>query len=301
VEPKQTVQLRKDAPVQNALTVDVEDYYHVSAFERWIPRAAWDGLESRVERSTWKILHILEKAGVRATFFILGWVAKNCPALVRGIRRAGHEIGCHSFWHRLVYEQTPQQFREDLRRACGTLESITGQRILAYRAPSFSIVKRSLWALDVLIEEGIHIDSSIYPTYHPRYGLPGTPLQPHRIHRPTGSLWECPPPVHRIAGYPLAVGGGGYLRLFPYSWTRHWLRKVHRAGRPSVVYLHPWELDPEQPRFAFGRLRTFRHYVNLHRTEERLTRLLGDFQFGTLSEMLASRHGVRFEAVAGAA
>jgi polysaccharide deacetylase family protein (PEP-CTERM system associated) len=301
VEPKRPVHLRTNATIRNALTIDVEDYYHVSAFERWIPRAAWDGLESRVERSTWKILHILEQAGVRATFFVLGWVAKNCPALVRAIRRGGHEIGCHSFWHRLVYEQTPQQFREDLRRGRGILESITGQRVLAYRAPSFSIVKRSLWALDVLIDEGFSLDSSIYPTYHPRYGLPGSPLRPHRIQRPTGSLWECPPPVHRFFGYPLAVGGGGYLRLFPYSWTRHWLQKVNRAGRPNVVYFHPWELDPEQPRFAFGWRRTFRHYVNLHRTEERLTRLLKDFRFGTLSEMLAVGHGVHFETAGSAA
>jgi polysaccharide deacetylase family protein (PEP-CTERM system associated) len=291
----QPIQLGQKGPVQNALTVDVEDYYHVSAFEKWIPREAWDGLESRVERSTWKILHILDRAGVSATIFMLGWVAKNCPSLVRAIHRAGHQIGCHSFWHRLVYEQTTQQFREDLRRARGTLESMIGQRVLAYRAPSFSITKRSLWAIDVLIEEGFRIDSSIFPTYHPRYGLPGTPLSPHRIQRPTGTLWECPPPVCRVLGYPLPVGGGGYLRLFPYTWTRHWLRKVNYAGRPTVVYLHPWELDPEQPRFAFGRLRTFRHYVNLHRTEERLTRLLKDFSFGTLSEMLAIQYGVRNE------
>jgi polysaccharide deacetylase family protein (PEP-CTERM system associated) len=301
VEPKRAVQLRKDATIRNALTIDVEDYYHVSAFERWIPRDAWDGLESRVERSTWKILHLLEKADVQATFFILGWVAKNCPALVRAIRRAGHEIGCHSYWHRLVYEQTPSQFREDLRRARGVLEGVTGQRVLAYRAPSFSITKRSLWALDVLIEEGFRVDSSIYPTYHPRYGLPGAPLRPHRIERPTGSLWECPPPVHRFFGYPLAVGGGGYLRLFPYTLTRHWLRKANRAGRPNVVYLHPWELDPDQPRFAFGRLRTFRHYVNLHKAEGRLSRLLEDFRFGTLTDMLSAQHGVRDEVAAGAA
>jgi polysaccharide deacetylase family protein (PEP-CTERM system associated) len=295
VHPSQAIPSRQKAVLQNALTIDVEDYYHVSSFERWIPREAWDGLESRVERSTWKILHILDRAGVRASFFVLGWVAKNCPSLVRAIHRAGHEIACHSFWHRLVYEQTPQQFREDLRRGRGILESMTGQRVLAYRAPSFSITKRSLWALDVLIEEGFRIDSSIFPTYHPRYGLPGTPLSPHRIQRPTGSLWECPPPVCRVLGYPLPVGGGGYLRLFPYSWTRHWLRKVNAAGRPNVVYLHPWELDPEQPRFAFGRLRTFRHYVNLRRTEERLSSLLQDFRFGTLSEMLAILHGLRNE------
>jgi polysaccharide deacetylase family protein (PEP-CTERM system associated) len=277
--------------VLNALTVDVEDYYHVSAFETCVDRASWDDYEPRVAAGTRKILDALDDAGVRGTFFVLGWVAERHPELVRTIHAAGHEVGCHSFWHRLVYEQTPEAFREDLRRARDLLEDLTGSPVRAYRAPSFSIIRRSLWALDILIEEGFAIDSSIYPTHHDRYGLAGAPLQPHRIPRPLGEIWEFPMPVYRRLGYPLPVGGGGYLRLYPYAFTRHGLRSINGEGRPFVVYVHPWELDPGQPRLAPGRLRAFRHYVNLHRTEKRLTGLLRDFRFGTVSEVLAGLAG----------
>jgi succinoglycan biosynthesis protein ExoA len=271
----------------NALTIDVEDYYHVSAFEHCVARDDWASLPARVEESTFRLLDCLAEADVRATFFILGWVAERHPALVRAIARAGHEIGCHSYAHRLVYQQAPADFRADLRRGLGVLQDILGKPVVAYRAPSFSITQQSLWALDVLIEEGITIDSSIYPTYHDRYGIPGTPLEPHRIDRPAGSLWEFPPPVWRFLGYPLPAGGGGYFRLFPYALTRLALRRINAAGRPFAAYLHPWELDPQQPRMKPGLLRGFRHYVNLTRTEPRLRQLLCDFPFGTLSEALA--------------
>jgi polysaccharide deacetylase family protein (PEP-CTERM system associated) len=275
----------------NALTIDVEDYYHVSGFEKIVSRNEWDGYESRVAASTLRILALLARAEVRATFYVLGWVAERQPRLVRSIRAAGHEVGCHSYEHRLIYTQTPAEFRADLRRARDVLQDILGEPVTAYRAPSFSITRQSEWALDLLIEEGFTTDSSIYPTHHDRYGLPGTPLGPHAIHRANGSLWEFPPPVWRILGYPLPVGGGGYFRLYPYALTRHGLAAVNRAGRPFAVYLHPWEFDPEQPRLRPGWLRGFRHYVNLHRTESRLGRLLDDFTFGTLSEALARWRG----------
>lgn len=271
----------------NALTIDVEDYFHVSAFDGVIDRAGWDGLESRVGASTEKLLDLLASANVRATFFILGWVAERQPSLVRAVRAAGHEIGCHSYAHRLIYQQTPDEFRADLRRGLRALEDAIGERVTLYRAPSFSITRQSVWALDVLIEEGIRIDSSIYPTHHDRYGIPGTPLEPHRIDRPAGHIWEFPPPVWRCLGYPLPVGGGGYFRLYPYALTRLGLGQINAAGRPFAAYLHPWELDPEQPRVRAGATKRFRHYVNLSRTEERLARMLGDFSFGTLSEALA--------------
>jgi polysaccharide deacetylase family protein (PEP-CTERM system associated) len=206
---------------------------------------------------------------------------------VRAIRSAGHEVGCHSYAHRLIYRQTPEEFRADLRRGIGVLEDTLGEPITLYRAPSFSITKESLWALDVLIEEGIRLDSSIYPTRHDRYGLPGSPAEPYRIDRPAGHLWEFPPPVCRLLGYPLPVGGGGYFRLYPYALTRLALGRINAARRPFAAYLHPWELDPDQPRVAAGRSARFRHYVNLDRTEGRLMRLLADFPFGTLSEALA--------------
>ncbi len=214
-------------------------------------------------------------------------MAERQPDLVRAIRAAGHEVGCHGYAHRLIYEQTPQQFRVDLRLARLVLEDILGEKVTAYRAPSFSVTRRSLWALDVLLEEGFRFDSSIYPTHHDRYGIAGTPLGPHRIERSGGVLWEFPPPVWRLLKYPLPVGGGGYFRLYPYALTRRGLRSINAAGRPFAVYLHPWEFDPEQPRLRPGALRAFRHYVGLRRTEDRLVRLLKDFRFGTMSEALA--------------
>jgi polysaccharide deacetylase family protein (PEP-CTERM system associated) len=275
-------------PVLNALTIDVEDYYHVSAFEKCVKRADWGQYESRVVASTRRILDLLDECGVRATFFVLGWVADQHPELVRAIHAAGHEVGCHGYWHRLIYEQTPDAFREDLCRARDALQDITGERVSAYRAPSFSVTKGSLWALDVLIEEGFTIDSSIYPTRHDRYGLAGAPREPHRVVRPAGELWEFPMPVCRVLGYPLPVGGGGYFRLYPYALTRRGLRAINARGLPFATYLHPWELDPEQPRLAVGRLKAFRHYVNLRRTEGRLVRLLSNFKFGTMTAALAA-------------
>jgi succinoglycan biosynthesis protein ExoA len=277
----------KRAPLLNALTIDVEDYYHVSAFETCVKRSDWEHFESRVAGSTQRILDILDAVSVRATFFVLGWVAERHPELVRAIHAAGHEVGCHGYWHHLIYEQTPADFREDLCRARDAIQDVVGERVSAYRAPSFSITPRSLWALDILIEEGFTIDSSIYPTYHDRYGMAGTPLEPHRVERPAGEIWEFPLAVYRCLGYPLPIGGGGYFRLYPYAFTRHGLRAINAQGRPFVTYLHPWELDPEQPRLAPGRLKAARHYVNLQRTEARLGRLLRDFPLGTLSEALA--------------
>jgi polysaccharide deacetylase family protein (PEP-CTERM system associated) len=277
--------------VVNALTVDVEDYFQVSAFEDRVPRSDWTEHESRVGANTRVILDSLAAAGVRGTFFVLGWVAEKFPELVRAIHDAGHEIGSHGFWHRRVYTQTPREFRNDLRRSRETLEVVTGERVAAYRAPSFSITRRSLWALDILLEEGFTLDSSIFPTYHDRYGIPGAPLTPFRLERPAGTLREVPPTVHRVFGYPLPVGGGGYFRLYPYWFTRSALRAINAGGRSAVVYLHPWEVDPEQPRLPASRVTTFRHYVNLSRTRERLDRLLHDFAFGTLSAVFAQESG----------
>jgi polysaccharide deacetylase family protein (PEP-CTERM system associated) len=273
-------------PILNALTVDVEDYYQVTGFENCVFRSEWDQWESRVVASTETVLETL-RPGVRGTFFILGWVAERFPKLVRAIYAEGHEIGCHGFWHRIVYQQAPEEFRHDLRRARDVLQDVVGVPVTAYRAPSFSITRRSLWALDILIEEGFTCDSSIFPTVHDRYGLLEAPLQPHRICRPTGCLWEFPLPVYRWLGHPWPIGGGGYLRLYPYALTRHGLRSINAQGRPFAVYVHPWELDPDQPQLTPGLFRAFRHYVNLGQTRARLVRLLQDFRFGTMREVLA--------------
>lgn len=292
---KQRTTMIAPRPLLNALTIDVEDYFHVSAFDRCLSRDQWDDMPVRVGDSTRILLDRLAVAGVRGTFFILGWVAERNPALVRAIRNAGHEIGCHGYAHRLIYEQTPQEFRADLRQARLLLEDILGERVVAYRAPSFSITKRSLWALDILLEEHFLFDSSIYPTYHDRYGIAGTPPHPHNIEREGGNLWEFPPPVWGLMKYPLPVGGGGYFRLYPYGLTRRGLRAINAAGRPFAVYLHPWEFDPDQPRLRPGILSAFRHYVGLRRTEERLVRLLKDFRFGTLTEAMGEWLGSRSE------
>jgi polysaccharide deacetylase family protein (PEP-CTERM system associated) len=271
----------------NALTIDVEDYYQVTGFEKCVFRADWDRLESRVVANTHAVLDLLRSGGVHGTFFILGWVAERFPGLIRQIHAEGHEIGCHGFWHRVVYQQAPDEFRHDLQRARDALQDIIGVPVTAYRAPCFSITRRSLWALDILVEESFTCDSSIFPTVHDRYGLPDAPLEPHRIRRPAGSLWEFPLPVLRRLGHPWPIGGGGYFRLYPYSLTRYGLRSINAEGRSFAAYIHPWELDPDQPQLALGPVRAFRHYVNLGRTKSRLEKLIRDFRFGPIRQVLA--------------
>lgn len=277
-----------DTAVVNALTVDVEDYFHVSAFEGHVSRAAWENFESRVCRNTERLLSMFEEAKVSATFFVLGWVAERHPALVRAIAQSGHEIASHGFSHTLVYEMTPEVFREDVRRAKAVLEAISGTPVLGYRAPSYSITRDSLWALDVLASEGHVYDSSIFPIYHDRYGMPECPRHPHRFGLEFGEIWEFPGSTVRWGGQNLPIGGGGYFRLLPYAWTRWGIEYVNRVERrPVIFYLHPWEIDPEQPRVAAPFLSRFRHYRNLEKTEARLRRLLDQFRFGTAFDVLS--------------
>lgn len=275
--------------VVNAMTVDVEDYFHVSVFDGTFPRHDWMHLESRVDANTERLLAIFEARGVRATFFVLGWVAERFPALVQRIATLGHEIASHGYAHRLVYDQTPSTFRADVRRAKGLLEDVSGRPVIGFRAPSYSITPRSLWALDILIEEGYRYDTSIFPIRHDRYGIPLSPRHAYVLDRPGGSLVEVPASTVACGPFNLPVAGGGYFRILPYEWTRWGISQVNRKeGKPAVFYLHPWEIDPDQPRLAAGRLGRFRHYRNLHRTESRLQRLLDDFAFGTLQSMLAT-------------
>lgn len=276
------------ADTVNALTVDVEDYYQVTAFEHCIDRRQWDQYESRVVRNTERLLTMLEKHAVRGTFFVLGWVAERFPDLVRSIHRAGHELGTHSYWHRLVYELTPEAFHEDLVRSCDVLEQITGVKVTAYRAPSFSITQKSLWALPILSEHGIDHDSSIFPVRHDRYGMPSAPRFVHRLSGAAWPMLEFPPSVMRLGGQNIPVGGGGYFRLYPLSWTTWCLRTINtRHAQPFMFYVHPWEVDPDQPRIAgTGRLKRWRHCVNLQSTEQKLDVLLGRFRFGTLSQAI---------------
>ena len=274
--------------VLNALTIDVEDYYHVSAFDGPGKRDRWGAFESRVSASTDRLLDVLDRVGVKATFFVLGWVAERHPDLVRRIARAGHELASHGFFHQLVYDLTPEAFRDDLRRAQDAISRACGVEVKGYRAPSFSITGRSLWALDVLAEEGYTFDSSIYPIRRDRYGMPGAPRFVHEIVRPAGRLIEVPPSTVRFAGATVPVLGGGYFRLYPFAWTERALLDLNgRERQPAVVYLHPWEVDPGQPRQSGSLLSTFRHYVNLSRTEDRLERLVRSHAFGRIADVLA--------------
>jgi polysaccharide deacetylase family protein (PEP-CTERM system associated) len=278
--------------IVNAMSVDVEDYFQVSAFDRVVDRASWDGRESRVVAYTRRLLDLFDEFGVKATFFVLGWVAERQRALVRDIDARGHEIASHGYSHRLVYEQTPAEFREDVRRAKRLLEDASGKPVAGYRAPSYSITKLSLWALDVLVDEGYRYDSSIFPIRHDRYGIPDSPRAPYVIRGGTSPLVEVPASAARLAGVNLPVAGGGYFRLLPYGWTRWGIGRINAVERRAAVfYLHPWEVDPEQPRLHASALSRFRHYRNLDQTEPRLRRLLRDFAFGPVSHLAAGLAG----------
>jgi polysaccharide deacetylase family protein (PEP-CTERM system associated) len=275
------------APVRNGMSIDVEDYFHVSVFDGLVPRSRWAEMESRVYANTVRLLDLFDEFDVRATFFILGWVADRHPELVRDIAKRGHEIASHGYNHRLIYDQTPADFRLDVRRAKQLLEDIAGCRVDGYRAPSFSITPRSLWALEILIEEGYSYDTSIFPIRHDRYGIPSSARHPYVIRRPAGTLREVPASTVWIGSANLPMGGGGYFRILPYAWTRWGIARVNAQEQaPVVFYLHPWEVDPQQPRIPVGRLSRFRHYRNLDKTESRLRQLLTDFAFGTVADLL---------------
>lgn len=274
----------------NALTIDVEDYYHVSAFESVARFEDWDRYESRVERNTRRILDLLEDHQTRATFFVLGWIAERQPKLIREIQERGHEVASHGYSHRRIYTQTPDQFREETRRSKQILEDIIGRPIIGYRAASYSITMQSLWALEILVEEGFRYDSSIFPIFRDRYGIPGFPRFPHRVQVNGSDLMEYPLSTVRIGGINVPIAGGGYLRLFPYGLTRWGLRAINeREKQPAIVYLHPWEIDPDQPRIHGGLLSSFRHYVNLDGTEAKLISLLKEFKFESLGTLFLGR------------
>jgi polysaccharide deacetylase family protein (PEP-CTERM system associated) len=286
VRPAATV---SDEPIVNAMSIDVEDYFHVSVFDGIVPRHQWDRMESRVCGNTTRLLDIFDEFKVRSTFFVLGWVAERHPQLVRTIAARGHEVASHGYAHRLIYDQTPGRFREDVRRAKHLLEDASGRRVVGYRAPSYSITPRSLWALDVLLEEGYEYDSSIFPIRHDRYGIPVSARHRYALARSGGTLIEIPGSTTRLGPLNLPIAGGGYFRMLPYWWTRWGIDRVNRLERrPAVFYLHPWEIDPEQPRLRAGTLGQFRHYRNLRETESRLRQLLTDFRFDTVEAIVAN-------------
>jgi len=267
-----------------AMSVDVEDYFHASAFRHSVSISVWDSIPTRVEGNTLRVLDLFAEFDCKATFFVLGWVAERHPSLVRQIERAGHELGCHSYSHRLVYELSPAQFRADTQRALCAIENAAGVRVRAYRSPSFSISPRSAWAFAELVDLGFEMDSSVFPIRHDLYGFAAAPRFPFRIPIGGKSLIEFPVPTVRIGWVNFPITGGGYLRQLPLGFQTRLLKRHLQKSRPSVIYFHPWELDPAQPRVAAPLLSRFRHYTGLKRTEARLRKMLSEFRFATLSQ-----------------
>jgi polysaccharide deacetylase family protein (PEP-CTERM system associated) len=282
--------------VKNALSFDVEEYFQVSNFAAIAPVERWGEWTSRLDVGLDRILALLEELRLHATFFVLGWNAERRPDVVRRLASLGHEIASHGMSHRLVYEIGPAAFREEVRRSKALLEDLTGRAVLGYRAPSFSITRESLFALDVLVEEGYRYDSSIFPVRHHRYGIPDAPRRPHRA-GPGLALWEFPPLTVRFAGANVPLAGGGYLRLLPAALVIAGIRRANREGIPAMTYLHPWEFDPGQPRLPAGALTRFRHYVNLSRTESKLRRILASGEFDTAAAVLGLEERPRASAI----
>jgi polysaccharide deacetylase family protein (PEP-CTERM system associated) len=268
----------------NGLSFDIEDWFQVENLKEVISCDEWNGCDLRVIQNTRRILSLLEKHQTRATFFVLGWIAEKCPLLVKEIAAGGHEVASHGYGHELIYKLTPDEFHQDIKRSKEILESIVAAPVLGYRAPSFSITPKSDWAIDVLKGIGFAYDSSIFPTsFHNRYGFNGISCLPFRF---KNGLLEIPLSTYRLgkANFPLA--GGGYFRLLPYVYFRHFFRRLNRQGKPIVFYLHPWELDPGQPKMKIRFNYRLRHYVNLHKTEERLEKLLNEFRFVPLRDLV---------------
>lgn len=277
--------------VTHAMTVDVEDYFHVAAFNKVIDPNTWDSWPCRVEQNTNTLLALFDRNKIKITFFILGWVAERYPELIKRIHQQGHEIASHGYSHQLIYKQDPKVFREETAKSKQILEDLIQQPITGYRAASYSITRNSLWALETLAELGFTWDSSIFPTRHDNYGIPGSPEEPYKIGTRQGKiLTEFPLTTAKVLGQSIPAAGGGYFRQYPYFVSR-WLFEIASLNqtKPQIFYLHPWEIDPDQPRVPNASwFSNFRHYTNLHRCLPRLERMLADFKFGTISESLGS-------------
>jgi polysaccharide deacetylase family protein (PEP-CTERM system associated) len=272
----------RDGRIVNALTIDFEDWYH--GIE--LPMARWGGLEGRIESSGRRALEVLSAAGVKATFFVLAPVAERYPRLVQEIASGGHEVATHGYSHTLIYRQDKETFREELARSISVLEDVTGEHVLGHRAPYFSITRASLWAFEVIAELGLRYDSSIFPVSNYRYGIVDAPRWPYEVPIGDRTVLEFPITTWRVAGRNVPVGGGAYFRIFPYAFTRRAFRSANSQKRPAVFYLHPWELDPDHPRLTLPRRISATHYANLRATEKRLRRLLHEFQFAPMRDVL---------------
>lgn len=272
----------------NALTFDVEEYFHAEAFSSVVRPQEWPSLESRVVGATERLLDLLDETGTSATFFVLGWVAERHGGLVRAIQTRGHEIASHGYGHQMITRLNRAQFAEDVRRGKAAVEDVTGTAVIGYRAPTFSVVRGTLWSLEVLAEAGFRYDSSIFPIVHDRYGIPDAARFPHRVAAGPGvEIGEFPLSTIAWLGWRFPVAGGGYFRLLPYAFTHRAVRHLNeREGQPAIVYLHPWEIDPAQPRVPVGWVTRFRHSVNTQTTESKIHHLLRDFRFAPVRDVL---------------
>ncbi|MES9987215.1 MAG: XrtA system polysaccharide deacetylase [Candidatus Thiodiazotropha endolucinida] len=271
----------------NAMTVDVEDYYQVSAFAKNIDKSEWDKYPSRVNTNTNWLLEHFDEHNIKATFFVLGWVAERENQLIKRISDLGHEVACHGYRHDLIYNQTKQVFKEETIKSKSILEDLIGKPVNGYRAASYSITADSIWAIDILCEAGFTYDSSIFPIVHDRYGIPNAETVPHKYCTDSGNeIIEFPLSTVGIGNKRLPISGGGYFRLFPYWMTLQGLRMVNKKNIPFIFYMHPWEIDVDQPRIKSSLLSEFRHYQNLNKFKPRLTRLINQFEFSTVEEVL---------------
>lgn len=271
----------------NALSFDVEEWFHNTNLEKYVDRSKWDSYESRIEKNIGPILSLLEKKKTFATFFILGWVAERHPEMVKEISDRGHEIATHGWSHKRAYQQTPDEFEAELKKAVDVLRNITGQSVSGHRAACFSITSRSEWVIDILMRNGIKYDSSIYPVVHDRYGMIGAPRFPYILRQEKGQrLFEFPLATYKFFKINIPVAGGGYFRLYPYSFTRWCMRRLNREGHPAMVYLHPPEFDTEQPDLKIDLLNKFRIYVGIKDNFKKLEKLLDDFKFAPVREVL---------------
>jgi polysaccharide deacetylase family protein (PEP-CTERM system associated) len=272
----------------NALTFDVEEYFHAEAFARVVRPEEWPSLESRVVGATERLLDLLDETGTSATFFVLGWVAERHGGLVRTIQTRGHEVASHGYGHQMITRLNRAQFAEDVRRGKTAIEDVTGTAVIGYRAPTFSVVRGTLWSLEVLAEAGFRYDSSIFPIVHDRYGIPDAARFPHRVAAGPGvEIGEFPLSTVAWLGWRFPVAGGGYFRLLPYAFTQRAVRRLNeREGQPAIVYLHPWEIDPGQPRLPVGWATRLRHSVNTQSAESKIRRLLRDFRFAPVRDVL---------------
>lgn len=273
--------------ILNAISVDVEDWFHVSLFRHHIKRSEWNEQESTVVSNVCKILKLFSEYKIKATFFILGWVAERYPEIVIAIKEQGHEIASHGYGHQVIYEQTQAEFYNDVRRSIKILKDITGEKVRGYRAPSYSITRESLWAWEKLQDLGLVYDSSVFPIKHDLYGIADAPRFPFTVSvSGRGNLIEFPISTVQMMGKNIPIAGGGYLRLYPFWFFKHGISRLNAEGKPAIIYFHPWEIDPQLPRITVGKLKRLRHYGNLALMENRIVNLLKSFRFGTVEQVL---------------